>query len=223
MANEIQVAYSKSGVAVYVLIRNAVGQVWNTGSSAFESYLTANYASYKVLLSEQGSASGFFAGNFPSAITGGVYSIVAKQQMGGSPAESDPTIATGDLEWSGTVTLPLTALASSGQIAQMSPIRMARGVMVQNFGVYMVSSADGKTPFTSGLCSGQISRDGGAFGALQSGVFSEVGQGFYNIVALTSGDLLCNTASLLVTANGVSGGSAIPRPLTFVLQGVSGS
>lgn len=221
MAGEIQCSF-QSGKTVYFLVRNRVGQVWNTSSLAFESYLTASYANYTISMTEQGSASGFYTGSFPTSITPGVYSIVAKQQIGGSAAETDPTISTGDEQWNGTVTLPLSDLVTSGQLGQIAPIRIFRGQMVQNFPFKMVSAADHFSAFTSGVVSGQISRDGGAFGALQSGAFTEIGLGWYKLQALTSGDLLANTVALSFSAVGISGGAADQRDLAIVLQRVSG-
>lgn len=223
MANELQAQY-QAGVAVYAIIRNRIGQVWSTTAVAFVSYASIDYLNYVISLTEQGTASGFYAGNFPSAITPGVYSIVAHRRVGtaGNEAETDPSIATGDYQWNGTVTLPLSDLATSGQLGQVSPIRLARGVQIANFPLYFKSSADHVTPLTSGIVSGQIARDGGSFGALQSGAFLETGLGFYTLQALTSGDLLANTVKLLFTANQVSGGPSDPLPMSFVLQRTSG-
>ena len=221
MAGEIQFSYS-SGRTCYFLVRNRIGQVWSTNTSSFGTYATASYADYVISTTEQGSASGFYAGTFPSAIIPGVYSIVVKQQITGSPAETDLTVAVGDYQWNGTVTLPLSALATSGQLGQIGPIKIYRGEMVQNFPFKMVSAADHFTPFTSGVISGQISRDGGAFGALQSGAFTEIGKGWYSLLALTSGDLLANTVALTFSANGISGGAADQRDLALILQRTSG-
>lgn len=220
MAGEIQFNYS-SGKTTYTLIRDRNGRVWNTSSLAFETYNQANFADYVVAATEQGS-SAYYAATFPSSIPAGVYSITAKVQVGASADESDPTIATGDEQWNGSATLPLSDLATSGQVGQIAPLRIARGTMVRNFPFKLVSSLDSKTPFTSGVVSGQISRDGGLFGPLESGSFTEMGKGWYSLQALTSGDLLANTAALLFTANGISGGTSDQRDFSFVLQRVSG-
>ncbi len=223
MAGEIQASF-RTGNTVFSLIRNRVGQVWNTsgGTGAFETYTTAVFTSYAISLTEQGSASAYYVGTFPSAIIPGVYSLTAKQQLGGSAAETDPTIAVGDFQWNGTVALPLSDLATSGLVAQIFPIRLARGTMIQNFPIYMVSAVDHVTPLTSGILSGQIARDGGSFGPLQSGAFTETGLGYYNLQALTSGDLLGNSIKLLFTGVKISGGNADPRPFAFILQRSSG-
>jgi len=218
MAGEIQASYS-TGKTVYCLIRDRTGNIWN--GSAFVSYLTANYSLYVVSLTEQGSASGYYAGTFPASAVAGIYNITAKNQSGGSPLETDATIAVGDLNWNGSATLPLSDLATSGQIGQVAPIKVYRGQMLSNFMFKLVSSADHITPFTSGVCSGQISKDGAAFTALASGIFAEVGLGFYK-TTMVSGDLLCNTAAITFTANGISGGSSDPRDFSMILQRTSG-
>jgi hypothetical protein len=124
-------------------------------------------------------------------------------------------------DWNGA-TVGLADLATSGQIGLVSPMRLARGVGILNFPVYLKSSADHVTPFTSGVVSGQISRDNGSFGALQSGAITEIGLGHFNLFALTSGDLLANTVRLHFTATGISGGSSDPLPISLVLQRTSG-
>lgn len=223
MSGEVQFISPVAGATCYFLLRNSTSQIWNSsGAGAFEAYATANYSSYTIAATQQGTASSFYAGTFPTAITTpGVYSIVAKKQDGGSAVETDTSIANGDIQWNGTATLPLSNLATSGQVSQVGPVKMTRGAMVQNFPFYLVSSVDHITPLTSGVVSGQIARDNGSFGALQSGAFTEIGLGAYR-VDLTSGDLLCNTATLRFSATGVSGGASDPRVFTLVLQRSSG-
>lgn len=217
MANEIEFSFT-TGVTCYYLIRNSVGQIYN--GSTFETYATASYSTYNNTLTEQGTASGYYAGTFPT-IAAGTYNIVGKQRITGSVAESDPTVATGTFQWGGTAVSNTSDAVTSGQLGTYLPLRISRGTMVQNFPVYFRSSLDHVTPLVSGIVSGQISRDGGAFGALQSGAFIETGLGFYR-TSLTSGDLLANSVSLLFSAVGISGGSADPYPIAFILQRVSG-
>lgn len=221
MAGEIQYVGPGAGRTCYITIRNRIGQIWNNTLLAFETYAVLNYTDYDIASVEQGTASNIYVSTFPSTIVPGVYSIVAYQQLAGSPAETDKSVATGDYQWNGSVTMPLSDVATSGQLGQIGPIRIFRGQMVQNFPLYLKSAADHVTPFTSGVISGQISRDGGVFGVLQSGTVSEVGLGFYK-VTLTSGDLLANTASVVFTGLGVSGGLSDPLAFGLVLQRTSG-
>lgn len=221
MAGEIQFSFA-SLKTTYVLIRNRIGQVWNTANSAFETYVTALYVDYTITCTEQGTASGYYTGTFPPAIGPGAYSLVAKQQIAGGALESDPAVAVGDLQWNGTTLLPLSDMATSGQLGQIGPIRLARGTMIQNFQFKLVSSLDHVSPFVSGIISGQIMRDNGNFGPLQSGAFTEVGLGWYRVQALTSGDLNANTVALVFNGVGISGGTSDQRDYGFILQRVSG-
>lgn len=225
MANEIQCSF-QTGLTLYAIVRglsNHIGQAWNTSSGMFEAYLTVDITNYAVAMVEQGVASGFYTGNFPAAIPPGSYSVVAKQQKGGAAAETDPTVAVGNIDWNGTYPAPLSDLSTSGQLSLLAPLKIYRGQQILNFPFKLVSAADHVTPFVSGVVSGQISRDGGLFGALQSGAFTEIGKGFYSLQAFTSGDLLANTAAVTFTANGISGGTADPRDFIFILQRTSGS
>lgn len=221
MANEILLSFAASKT-VYIFIWNKIGQIWNNSTSAFETYAAGNIANYAISLTQQG-ASSFYLGTFPAAIANGDYSIAGKQQIGGAVAETDPTIAVESIyPWNGSAQAQIADLTTSGQLGQLSPIRLARGTQVLNFPIYLKSAADHVTPFTSGVVSGQIARDGGSFGALQSGAFTEVGLGWYNLSALTSGDLLANTVKLNFSANGISGGTADNLPIGIVLQRTSG-
>lgn len=220
MAGEIQGKGPGAGRTCYFLARNHTsGFVWD--GSSFVAYASGQTPSYDIALTEQG-LSNYYLGNFPAAIPPGVYAIEAREQVGGTPAESDPTFGQETFHWNGSIAAPLSDVATSGQVGQFAPIRMARGVMLQNFPIYFKSSVDHITPLTSGVVSGQIARDGGSFGPLQSGAFTETGRGFFNLQALTSGDLLANTVKLLFTAVGISGGSADPVPLSLILQRTSG-
>lgn len=220
MAGEIQVNYS-ANKTLYFIVRNSIGQVWNTSALVFQAYVTASLANYTVSMTEQGTASAFYTGNFPSTISAGVYSIVAKQQLAGAAAETDPIAGAGDYQWNGAATFPLSDVATSGQLGQIGPLRMARGIAVSGFPFKLVSSADNVSPFTSGVISGQISRDGGAFQALQSGNFTEMGLGWYK-VNFTSGDLLATTVAVVFTGLAISGGTCNQRDFSFVLQRTSG-
>lgn len=224
MASEIQ-AVATTGRTVYALIRNATGSVWN--GTAFVTYATASYSTFVVTMTEQGTASGFYAGTFPALITtAGSYSIVVKVQSGGSPAEGDVTAAEGTFDWTGTAPTTLSDLATSGQVGQFAPIRMARGVAISGFTFYLKSSADHVTPVVSGVCSGQINRDGTGWTVLQSGILStaytELGNGFYR-VNITSGDIACQTAAMLFNGVNVSGvATSDPCPFSLILQKTSG-
>lgn len=221
MAGEVQFKY-KTSATTYFRTWNRNSLIFNTSgtSGAFTNYDASVYESYKRSATEKGSC-GHYAGDFPTTIAPGIYSIEALEQLGANPAESDPIIAVGDLEWNGTTVLPLSDLTTSGQLSLLTSQPITRGVMIEDFTFKLVSSADHITPFTSGIVSGQVSKDGSTFGALQSGVFTEVGLGFYK-VTLTSGDMSFNAGALAFTATGVSGGTADQRDFSIITQHSSG-
>lgn len=219
MADELQGSYVH-GATVYALVRSRNAQIWNTVTSALENYATASYSGYVISATEQGAASAYYVANMPSAAAPGTYNALFKAQQGTNPAETDPTVDVGSIDWNGSNVAQLSDIMISGVAL---PIKLERGVMVQNYPIYLRSSVDHITPYVSGTISGQISKDGGAFAVLQSGAFTEIGFGFYSLQALTSGDLSANTIALLFTATGgMPGGASDPLPQSFVLQRNSG-
>lgn len=223
MAGEIS-CDAATGITIYANIRNRTsGFIFNVSSGQFETYSTAsgNQNAYQITLSEQGTG-GHYLGNVPSTLGPGTFDITAKRRINAWFAETDQLVANGQLEWNTSVAVPLSDLSTSGQLANLSPLRLARGTMIQNFPLFFRSSSDHLTGMTSGVVSGQIARDNGSFGVLQSGSFTETGLGWFNLSALTSGDLLCNTVKLHFSCVGISGGSADNIDMSFVLQRTSG-
>ncbi len=220
MAGELS-CDTATGLTIYANIRNRTsGYIWN--GSAFEAYLAAsgNQSSYAISMSEQG-AGGHYTGNAPSTMANGVYDATAKKKINAWFAETDQLVANGELHWNGSIAVPLGDLATSGQIGTLSPLRIGRGTMVQNFGIFLKSSSDHLSNFTSGVVSGQIARDAGSFSALQSGTFTETGLGSY-VVTLTSGDTLGNTLRLYFSATGISGGTSDTLAMSVITQRTSG-
>lgn len=110
MANELR-GVTTTGKTVYALIVNNQGKFWN--GSAFETYVSANYTTYDVAMTEQGS-SGIYLGDFPAGIlTSGTYEYFVKRQLNtGTYSESDPVINSGRIDWSGSGVID----ASSGSM-----------------------------------------------------------------------------------------------------------
>ncbi len=124
MAGEIQVAYGITAKTLYAIVHNSVAQVAQSTTSTFVSYVTANLANYTVAMTEQGTASGYYVGTFPTWITAGAYNVTVYVRAGGSAAEGDAVAGVGEIQWDGTAVLPLstvnaklpTALTSDGNI-----------------------------------------------------------------------------------------------------------
>lgn len=113
MSNEL-VGASGSGLTLYGNIINVSGERWN--GSAFETYSSANYTNYAVTMTEDGS-SGIYLGDFPTTITtGGHYQLIYYRAGGGTPAEGDAIVGTGEIDWSGSTVVSGTVTASGGQM-----------------------------------------------------------------------------------------------------------
>lgn len=113
MANELQASYA-AAKNVYFLVRSTVATIWN--GSALENYDTANYATYVIAGTEQGTASAYYTADFPAALINGRYNYVAKERVGGSPAETDRTVNTGEIVWAGVAVGLVPRVNVSGQV-----------------------------------------------------------------------------------------------------------
>lgn len=103
MSGELQ-AYLTTGLTLYAVVIDSIGQYWNTNSEALETYNGANWTDYDVALTEAG-AGGYF-GTFPGAlITAGVYDYIVYEQAGVSPATTDTIKGSGWVEWDGAAVI----------------------------------------------------------------------------------------------------------------------
>lgn len=99
MADKIQISYGLTGKTIYALARSSSATIWN--GTSFVTYVSANYSTYAIALTEQGS-SGFYSANCP-AFPAGLYDIECKEQTGGTPSETADIIAgAGQINWNGT-------------------------------------------------------------------------------------------------------------------------
>jgi hypothetical protein len=101
MAGEIQIHHAETAVTLYAHLWDKTGQIYNTATPGFESYLTANVGDYDIAMAEKGTASRFYAGDMPS-VAAGRYYLTVQKRAGGSPAESDEVVGTGDGFWNGS-------------------------------------------------------------------------------------------------------------------------
>lgn len=100
MAGELQTAHA-TGFVVYAHVLSTPGKRWSTVDEELQTYQSSDYLEYDVPMVEQG-ASGVFIGDFPVALTqSGNYNIFYYRQIDASPAEGDPVIGTGEVQWNG--------------------------------------------------------------------------------------------------------------------------
>lgn len=196
MSGELQVT-TTSAVTVYAQIRSATGTVWNTSAVAFQAYATATIANYAVALAEQGSASKYYAGTFPTGITTpGVYIATYLIRAGGSPAETDTIISSERISWTGA------ALGSSA-----TGLLATAGVTAVAAGVWNALTATYNTANTFGAAVGG--------GATAANVWAYPSRGLTDVVSV---DL---TQALDVTPVSASVGQALYFAQSRIDQAVS--
>lgn len=143
MANEISLDYGTTGLTLYALIFNAVGQIWN--GATFETPLAANWATYATTMSEQ-STTGFYAGTFP-VVAAGEYSVSIRRKMSGSVATTDPVYGAGQIAWGGTAVIVPTGSGSGAfqytitvQVSGVPKDNVTVWVTTDNLGVNVIAS-----------------------------------------------------------------------------------
>jgi len=101
MANEIHADYA-SGNTLYVVVRNAAGQVWYPAGVTFENWGTSGRtaADYDLAMTYKGGSR--YAGSLDANIPAGRYTCQVFRQVGGSPADGDTFVVGGQIVWSGS-------------------------------------------------------------------------------------------------------------------------
>lgn len=86
--NPIETTYS-SGAILYAIVHHTDGRVWDNVAQGYEVFNDANWASYAVLMAEQGT-SGYYRALFPAAAGGDFLTTeVVYQQASGAPSTID--------------------------------------------------------------------------------------------------------------------------------------
>lgn len=183
MAGEITFVHT-TGRVCYFQVWNSIGQVYDT-VTGFEVYDTASISTYAITATEQGTSSGIYKGNMPS-VAAGVYGIVARERVGGAPAESDPEVATGDIEWTGSVLGFPSNVKKNHALAEFQ---------------FLMTDSTNHSPATGKTVTCTRSIDGAAFAAGTLANVTEVANGTYT-VDFGTGDLNGNVIVLRATASG---------------------
>lgn len=110
MANEIR-GVSSTGT-LYARVMDSEGRIYN--GSSFETYNASNYSDYVIPMAEQGNSQVYVA-DFPVSITaGGTYEYFVHKQTGGTPSEGESVVTTGKIDWTGTVSVTVSAGSLTG-------------------------------------------------------------------------------------------------------------
>jgi hypothetical protein len=90
------------GSAPYIVIINSLNKKWwNTDSSEFETYDSANWAYYAISATQYANSS-VWTVIFPADVPSGTYDVVQIDKSGSTPAYTDRADANGTVFWDGT-------------------------------------------------------------------------------------------------------------------------
>lgn len=113
MANELLVS-AATGLTVFALGRvlngTNIGKWGNVDDTTLDTYATADFGKYDIVMTELGTASGFYEADMPSVFDAErAVEIIFYSQAGGSPVETDTKLS-GSLyeqmdDWVATATL----------------------------------------------------------------------------------------------------------------------
>lgn len=177
MGNKLILSDAPTGLTTLYaqLIESSTGLFLNTsGTPALETYNSGHLDDYAIPLSEIGD-SGVYQATFPAAPAAAYVSKV-KNQAGGSPAESDPTIAvTGEaIIWDGAAILSM---------ADMAPLAPQRNTEGPRFSFFMAYASDHFTPAV-GLSAIAVERsiDGEPFATATGDALAGSGYGVYTFL-----------------------------------------
>jgi hypothetical protein len=204
VANEIKVSYS-SGATISVILWNPAGQVYQTTTTTYVTYVNANRANYLFSLTET-TGSGVYMGNIPSGSAAGFYSVEAFK----TPFAVADRIAGWGIDYSGS---GLSYIES-----RLAPTVQGRTLVVDAAGL-----ADATTVKLgpSGSGTAQTARDIGASVLLSSGtgtgqvsLSSGAVVNVTNVTANVAGNVVGSVGS--VAANGITSasfaaGATLPR------------
>ena len=110
MAKELQ-AFQTSGLSLYAILLNSIGQVWN--GSSWETVAAGNWAVYDLALTE--ITAGIYFADMP-AIAAGQYNYIVYE--GNSPSVADLMVGTGSIAWDGSAVSVVALEATSQSILE---------------------------------------------------------------------------------------------------------
>jgi hypothetical protein len=130
MSNEIIFPHDTPALtSLYAVILNNVGQAFNTVTPGFEAITDANWDDYAISLTEGGTASQIYLGDFP-AVAAGVYTVLVYD--GAAPSVGDTLLGAGKMDWSGTAERYLSAvkLGNEAQAGDAAVLTLERMVVI---------------------------------------------------------------------------------------------
>jgi len=153
MANEIQYLHDDAAEAVYCIIRNASGAVFDAATDeAFEIFDTDNWADYAIALTQVDAATAgnvAMTGDFPSAVAVGFYRLDFYLRAGASPGRNDVRLAGATVRWDGAELTPAEFWAAGALRAALAVLAGNMSYDEADGEAVFLDAEDGSTPRVS--------------------------------------------------------------------------
>lgn len=102
MPRELQVSFNGTSAALYVIVRlESDGSVWNTATSALETFAAGSITDYDIALTDDGGD--LYVGDIPADLPAGDYRFQYYERSGASPATTDTLLKSPLRHWNGAV------------------------------------------------------------------------------------------------------------------------
>jgi len=110
MANFPSIVLDVTGSNVYITLRNAAGEFWDTAAATFETLVVASWADYDIVATETPVASYQYIAAVPATLDVGVVYADVRVRVGvAPPAITDRIAAQGAWFWDGSVALEIAS------------------------------------------------------------------------------------------------------------------
>ena len=114
---------------VYFVIYDTQNNIANRVAEAFEVVADANWSEYDIEMTELGTNTNTYRGDFPAWITtGGQYYFVAYEQLDTAPQVSDDVLATGSVNWTGSAIATNVVPAAEGDLFTLAEYKTWKGI-----------------------------------------------------------------------------------------------
>lgn len=148
MSRELHITYDASASpTLYCCLREpTTGKVWYAAGPAFETWGTFGRTAtdYDNAVTHRGG--GFWTADFWTGIEEGDYTVIYYQQIGASPADTDPPVAQDHGHWTGTTWISqYDLLRGPGQTTVSVTVRTTAGTPLENLSVWVSDQDDSST------------------------------------------------------------------------------
>jgi hypothetical protein len=114
---------------VYSVLYNGDADISDQVAESFVSVVDGDWDDYAIAMTELGTNTNTYRGDFPAWITtGGTYFWVCYEQLGVSPNVSDDVLASGMVQWTGTAVTEGSIPVVEGDLFSLAEYKVYKGI-----------------------------------------------------------------------------------------------